>query len=280
MSRANIADYVRPQSLHEAWELIESNGPSARFVGGGSDLTIATPATVGLLVDLSRVVPATVEIAADEIRIGAMATLTAVAEHPTIHSHVSGVVVEMLSHVGSPLLRNTATLGGHLARGKLSDVIPVLLALDAAVTVYTGEGRAMSLAEYYESAFNKQPHILTEVHLPALPHSRGAFMRLSRTAFDFPIINACARVDFEGDRVAGARIVLGATPMRAQRATRAEASIQTAGLTPDGIAAAVAAARDEIITRGGWTASAEYRTHLVGVLVERCLRRIAGEGTS
>lgn len=281
MSRIQIAEYGRPESLEEAWKWVASATPSLRLVGGGSDLTIAAPPEVTHLLDLSRALSHAIEVETDRsITIGAMATLTAISEHPGVASLASGVVARMMTHVGSPLLRNTATIGGHLARGKLSDIIPVFLALDAALTIYTGASQTMGLAAYYEDAVNKRPHIITAVHLPPLPNSEAAFRRLSRTAFDFPMINACCRVDLDGDQVREARIVVGATPARAQRATAAEAAITATGLSADGIAAAAVAARGEITTKGGWTASAEYRTHLVAVLVERCLRQIADGGAS
>ena len=131
-----------------------------------------------------------------------------------------------------------------------------------------------TLADYYDPGYQRRPHLLTAVRLPALPNASAAFMRFARTAFDFPIINACCRVDFDGSRLTDARILLGATPRRAQRARRAEEEIRTRGLTVAGIAEASVLARDEIVTRSGWVASGEYRTHLVGILVERCLQRI------
>ncbi len=51
--------------------------------------------------------------------------------------------------MGSPLLRNAATIGGHLARRRYSDIVPVLLALDATVTVFDGTERTLPLAAFY-----------------------------------------------------------------------------------------------------------------------------------
>ena len=81
--------------------------------------------------------------------IGATATLTDMLEHPGLAAHLDGVVAKMLGGVGSPLLRNAATIGGHLARGRYSDVVPVLLALDATITVFDGSEQIMPLAAYY-----------------------------------------------------------------------------------------------------------------------------------
>jgi CO/xanthine dehydrogenase FAD-binding subunit len=173
----------------------------------------------------------------------------------------------MLAHVGSPLLRNVCTIGGHLARGKLSDVIPVLLALDAAVTIHTGEPQRVSLADYYGLGIHEQPHVLTSVHLPApAPPCGAAFERFSRTAFDFPMANSCCRVG------ADIRIVVGATPQRGRRASEAEAIIAARGLDPSTLAAAATAAAAETPTGSSWVVSAEYRRQLVAVLVRRSLQ--------
>jgi CO/xanthine dehydrogenase FAD-binding subunit len=267
MTTTQIAAYHRPRSLDEAWALLGQADPTVRAVSGGTDLTIACPPEVTALVDLAGAVSASIETHdGGGIEIGAMARLSAVADHPAVAAHATGVIPEMLAHVGSPLLRNVCTIGGHLARGKLSDVIPVLLAVDAAVTIHTGEPQRVSLADYYDLGLHEQPHVLTAVHLPALEAPCGAaFHRFSRTAFDFPMANCCCRVG------ADVRIVVGATPQRGRRATEAEAILATGGLDPPMLAAAAAAAAAETPTGSSWVVSAEFRRQLVAVLVRRSL---------
>ena len=150
--------------------------------------------------------------------------------------------------------------------------MPVLLALGAQVTYFSGEEATESLDDYYESGRVRDPHILTGLTLPTLPeNSAAAFLRFARTAFDFAILNVCSRVDVGGQ----VRIVFGATPRRSQRASRAEAIISEKGMTDEAIEDAAAAAREEIYTGGGWVATPEYRTQLVGVLAKRSLLVVA-----
>lgn len=277
MSKPNITAYHRPSSLEEAWSFVEPGDPSVRLLSGGADLTIHAPPEVTTLVDVGRILDGAItELSDGTVRIGGMATLTAVMDHPTLAAYAGGVIPEMMVHVGNPLLRNFSTLGGHMARGKLSDIVPVLLALDAGITVFRGETATIPLAEYYDDEHNAGPHIVTELHVPPEPgRSAAAFTRFARTAFDFAILNACCRVDLGGEGVDDVRIYCGATPMRAQRAPVAERIITDSGLTEDAIAAAAAAARAEIVTGSGWVASAEYRSHLVEVLTRRCLTTAA-----
>jgi carbon-monoxide dehydrogenase medium subunit len=277
VSRPAISEYLRPSSLEEAWQRVSSGDPAVRLLSGGSDLTISAPPEVTTLVDIGGILDQGIEPGEDgSIRIGAGATLTAVLEHEALSSHATGVVTEMMVHVGNPLLRNFATMGGHLARGRLSDVVPVFVALDAEVSLYRGSGPSdMALARYLDEHHNEQPHILTGVVLPGLPGgSAAAFHRLSRTAFDFPILNVCCRADGSAGQVGDVRIVCGATPRVAQRAGRAEALVVGAGLGDDTIETAARVAREEVATGSGWVASAEYRSHLVEVLVARCLQDV------
>lgn len=278
MSRRNITDYLRPESLPEAWERLRVGDGSIRVLSGGTDLTISAPTEVTTLVDLSGCLDYGIESRDDgSIRIGAMATLTAMLHSPELADHATGVVPEMLAEVGNPLLRNLSSIGGHVARGKLSDVVPVLIALDAEIGIYRGENESLPLHGYYDDGIHRTPHLVTELVLPGLPRrTAAAFLRFARTAFDFPILNVCCRASRDGSSVADVRIVCGATPLLMQRATGAEAMIGVHGLDHGAIEAAAAEAREEVATGTGWVASAEYRSALVEVLTERCLTEVAG----
>jgi CO/xanthine dehydrogenase FAD-binding subunit len=278
VSRPGITEYLRPASIEEAWRRIADGAPNVRLLSGGSDLTISAPPEVTTLVDIGKALDAAIVTADDgSIHIGAGATLTAILEHQSLVDHAGGVIPEMMVQVGSPLLRNSATIGGHLARGRLSDVVPVLVALDAGVRIHRDGGQtSMSLSRYLSEGHNTLPHILTDIQLPDLPaSSAAAFHRHARTAFDFPILNACCRVDLGPEGVGQVRIVCGATPQLAHRAAQAEASVMSDGLTPSAIETASRLASEEVPTGTGWVASAEYRSHLVEVLVARCLTTVA-----
>lgn len=277
MSRPSIEEYHRPSTLEEAWDRVSPGEPSVRVLSGGTDLTISAPPGVDTLIDVSGVLDDVIEVEEDgSIRIGAMATFTKLLLSEQLASHAAGVVPEMLLDLGNPLLRNISTIGGHLARGKLSDVVPVMIALDAEVRLFRGETQVVPLQRYYDDSMHKSPHLLTDLILPAVSDtSAAAFLRFARTSFDFPILNVCCRIDLGGRLVSEARIVCGATPLRSQRATGAESWIREHGLEPRSIATAARRAKDEIHTRDGWVASAEYRSHLVEVLTERCLAEVA-----
>lgn len=277
MSRRNISGYLRPGSLEEAWELFGAGNGSIRVLAGGTDLTISTPLDVTTLLDLADCLVRTIEPGEDgSIRIGGMATLTAMLENPMLAAHAGGVMPETLAEVGNPLLRNLSSIGGHVARGKLSDVVPVLIALDARIGIYRGSSEQLPLARYYEERVHRSAHLVTELVLPPLSdRTAAAFLRFARTSFDFPMVNVCCRATRDGPMAEDVRIVCGATPLLAQRAGGAESWIQEHGMGARAIQAAARRAKEEIETRTGLVASAEYRSHLVEVMTERCLNELA-----
>lgn len=271
MPVTGIEAFHRPRSLEAVWRLLDEGGPSTRLVGGGTDLTIACPPEVRVLVDLAGAGLDRIETTPTAVRIGAMATLTDLLSDPVLSTLAGGIVGEMLPEVGSPLLRNAATIGGHLARGHLSDVIPVLVALGAEVTVYDGREHRMALEDYYRTGSNTAPHVLVAVTVPRTA-TAGAFRRLSRTRYDYALVTAACRVDRHGAEVGAARIVVGASSRVAGRIPAAEAVLVGTAMEEDVLAEAAGAVADLVEPAGDRAASREYRRHLAEVLVLRCLR--------
>ena len=273
MSVTNIEALVHPATVEEAFEAL---GDHSRPISGGTDVMLRNPTTT-TLVDLMGLPMANISDSDDGFHIGANATLTAMAEHPGLAAHLSGILPEMLVHVGSPLLRNAATLGGHLARGRLSDIVPVLVALDSDIHWYDGEHRSGPIAAFYEADVPATRIIVTGVSIPAASgNTAGAFHKFVRTFFDIALLNAACVLTLAADgTVASARVVVGETPSLGVRVTAAEDALIGAAFSPSAFTEAGTIARAEVETRGDSRASAEYRSQLVGVAVERCLAKAA-----
>lgn len=112
----NAFAYVSADSPRSAVTLVRGN---ARFLAGGVDLLgemkegIATPER---LVNIKSI-PGTrdIVVSADRWVIGANITLATLAEHAELRRALPAIA-EAADHVGSPQMRNVATLGGNLAQ--------------------------------------------------------------------------------------------------------------------------------------------------------------------
>ena len=124
-----------------------------------------------------------------------------------------------------------------------SDTAPVLCALGARLRLVSKRGeRTIEARELYRPDgiryLAKRPdEILAGIELPPAGRWRSAYRKLRRReAFDFPVLGVAACVRFEGDRVAEARLWLGAVSMAPVEAAEAAAALAGRRLDKDAIA--------------------------------------------
>ncbi len=274
MSVSNIEALVRPTTIEEAFAAL---GDDALPIAGGTDVMLQNRKRPTTLVDLMNLPLADITQSDTGFTVGANATLTAMLEHPGLAAHLGGVLPEMLVHVGSPLLRNVATLGGHLARGRLSDVIPVLAALDTTIHWYDGQDREGPISSFYEEEHHRSRMLITGVTIPTLDgHVAAGFHKFLRTFFDLALLNAACVLRLDDDGIIDmARVVVGETPALGTTATGAEQFLVGGPPTTAAFVEAGRIAKGGVETRADSRASAEYRSQLVGAAVERCLAKVA-----
>jgi CO/xanthine dehydrogenase FAD-binding subunit len=136
---------VAPATAEEAVQLLAtSRGPETAVLAGGTDLLLDIgdgrfrPTTV---VSLRRLPWRDLRWHGNSLVIGSTAPLTLLEADPRVRSELPGLW-SGLRAVGSVALRHRATVGGNLGRASpASDLIPVLLALDATVQLVGPDGR-------------------------------------------------------------------------------------------------------------------------------------------
>ncbi len=273
MQLTHLQSYVRPTDLPAAIDALRFGGRGTRLMAAGTDLVLSGSDEITGLVDLAGLGLSSVEDRDGTLAIGATTTLTDVMQDVATGTYLDGVVARMLQRVGTPPLRNAATIGGNLVRRQpWSDIIPLFRALDATVTVFDGEHQTMAIGELYEQAAHLTGAILTEIQLPRPPiGTAAAFWKFARSEVDVATLNCAVMLHTDGDRCTAARIYIGATPRLAAAASGAEETLRGAQLTGNAIADAARTAAGEIETGDDLRGDAAYRTRLVGVGVTRCL---------
>jgi xanthine dehydrogenase YagS FAD-binding subunit len=111
-------NYVRSRSLNEAVEQLTSD--NAQLLAGGTDLLGCLRDAIfpaDKLVSISRLdkLRGVTEIADGGLRIGALTTITQVAENPIVKERYRGLA-QSASEVASPQLRNQGTIGGNICQ--------------------------------------------------------------------------------------------------------------------------------------------------------------------
>ena len=221
MGLEHVENLVRPTKISEAWEEKQKRGHEARFLGGGLDLSVYAPPSIEALIDLEGLGLRYVRQGPDGLEIGAMATMTEVLESPVATACGDGLLARVLRQVASPLQRNMATFGGTLGSAHpWSDVVTVLLVLDAQVRVYDGQERTLALSEYLAGRAAGESPLLTEIHVPEYRRRGTGFVKYGRSGFDVSMLNCACSLENENDHLSNVRIAVGGTPALAKRHPR------------------------------------------------------------
>ncbi len=279
MSLTHLKAYHRPTDLQSAVDLVRSGTPGTRFMAAGTDLVLHGTHEITALVDLSGLDLAYTEERDNDVAIGAMTTLTDLMEHPGLVDYLGGIVPRVLHKIGTPLLRNLATVGGNLVRRQpWSDLVPLFLALDVTVRLFDGAVHETQLGDLYERAGHQADDILVEVVLPAYgPGVAAAFEKFSRSEVDIALLNCAVLIRTELGRCVDSRVFVGGTPRLAAAVPAVVELLTGRELDDRAISEAARIAAAEVPTGDDRRASAAYRTHLVEVGIGRCLRRIVSE---
>lgn len=274
-----------PASLAEALALLDPDDPEVRAIAGGTALMLMMKS--GLyrprrLVSLRRLGPALTGIRAAAnggLEIGAMVRLAEIERSAAIRAAAPVIAETLLTH-SNVRVRNVATLGGNLAHGDPHmDLPPVLIALGATVRVAGTSGERTVAVEdlftgYLETVLANN-ELITAVSIPPQASRRATYAKITaRTADDWPALGLAVSVRAEDGAVRDARIAIGAATETARRLPQAEAALAGRAVNDTTLRDAGRTAAAEAPVVADHHGSAAYKRVLIGVHLQRALRRV------
>lgn len=249
-----IREYVRPATLEEAWTLNQKR--TSRVIGGMLWLKMQQRA-VGTAIDLSGLGLDTIEETPEGFSVGAMVSLRSLETNAALNAYTNGAMREALRHIVGVAFRNTATVGGSVwGRFGFSDVLTMLLAMNASVELY--RGGVVPLRQFAEAPYDRD--ILVRVRIPR-EDAVFSYRSVRPAKTDFPALTCAAARLSDGSY----RFAVGARPGRAV--------VLAAEGTPDTLPESVAS---RIVTGSNGRGSAAYRSQLVRTLVRRAAEELEG----
>jgi carbon-monoxide dehydrogenase medium subunit len=278
--------YQAPTTVEEACSLLSHYGTKAKVLAGGTDLLVnlkKKTLAAEQIISLNKIegLSGISDQKGQGLSIGPLCTAARLAGSGLVREK-GALLGQGAGRLGSPLIRNRATVGGNLVTARpASDLAPPLLALGAEI-VLRGPGgeRTLPLKDFLlgpgQTALRNN-EILGRIIIPAVEGpSSGAYIKLgSRKTLEISLVNVASFLALGADgSIQTARVALGAVGP-APLLSPAAAEVLT-GVKPkdknDQVfkEAARAAARDSrpITDHRG---SAEYRREMVEVLTRRTL---------
>ena len=283
--------YEAPNSIEDALRLLESAEMPAKVLAGGTDLIIQTNGSKDsdrLIVDVKKIegmLDARIEN--DFLELGPSMSCADFTARADIKKLFPGLV-EAAFLIGSTQVQGRASVGGNLCNASpAADTIPALMVNQATCEISGQNGNRSVPVENFVTGVGtncltgSELLRLIKVPLPA-KRSADAYLRfIPRTEMDIAVAGAAVRLSLDNKGIcSSARISIGAvapTAILVEKAAQSLVGTRLDETTLGKAAMAASEASSPITDRRG---TAEYRRHVVGVLVKRAaeIARIRAEG--
>lgn len=282
-------DYHEPGNMQSALALLSSLKSNAKIIAGGTDILVNMKKgiiTPKYLISLSKIKDLFVlEPRKKGVAIGSHVIASDLAGSDFLWRKFP-VIAKAASVLGSPLIRNRATIGGNIVTARpAADLPPALMAVGAKVELKSKKGkREINIDEFFlgpGKTVIRPDEILTRIIVNELPPFTGSdYIKLGhRKTLEIAIVAVASRITLDKPQgiIKNARVILSAVAPLAIHAVSAERILINEKPTEKVIERAATLAMQDCkpITdiRGG----AEYRKEIVKVLVKRTLMNAVKE---
>lgn len=272
----DIAKTYCARSVPEAMELLEEN-PGAVLTAGGTDVMIRLRERRirrAVLISLLEI-PELRFIRLDEngdLLLGPGVCFDRLHTSDLVRRCVP-MLAEACSQVGSPQIRNIATIGGNLCNGAVSaDSVPSLLALDAELTLASRRGeRVVPLGEFYtgpgKTVLDRDRELLTCIRIRRENYEDhgGCYLKFGqRNAMEISTLGCAVNCSLYADgTIRSFAIAFGVAAPRPVRCPRAEAMMLGRRPSEELLEMLRTAVVEETAPRDSWRASRELRLQLI-----------------
>ena len=276
-------EYVAAKTVQEAVTSLAEKGDAARPLAGGTDIIVQLRGgrrQIDRLVDM-KAIPELNELtynASSGLRIGAAVPCYRIYGDAEVASAYPGLI-DAASLVGGIQIQGRSSIGGNLCNAAPSgDTIPALIAYSAVAEI-TGPGgsREVPVEEFCTAPGRtviQSGEILVAIRVPApAAHFGACYIRfIPRNEMDIAVVGVGASVVMDGNTVTACRIALASVAPTPVYAAAAGAALVGKDATEENIKAASEAAQAAATPISDMRGTAEYRTHLIGVLTRRALQ--------
>ena len=277
-------EYCAPSTLREAVALKAEKGNAARVLAGGTDLIVQMRGkrfAPDRVIDIKNIADAN-ELSYSPRKgliIGAGVPCWRVYNDAEIAGLYPGLI-DSAAIIGGIQIQGRATFGGNLCNSSPSaDTTPSLITHSAVCNLIGPNGkRKVPVVDFCTGPGRNvlEPgEILVSLQVPGIKKNTGAHYQrfIPRNEMDIAVVGVSSHVVLanRGKEFKEARIALGAVGPTPIFASAACEGLAGQAVSDEAIAVAAAAAQSVATPISDMRGPAEFRTHLVGVLVKRTL---------
>ena len=272
-------------SVQRALELLEEN-PGAILTAGGTDVMIRLKerklqqATLISLLDIPELCTIRLDENGD-LLIGAGVCFHSIYTSELVN-RCTPMLAQACNMVGSPQIRNIATIGGNLCNGAVSaDSVPALLVLDAELTLVSLSGvRVVPVTQFHtgpgKTVLAAGHEILTQIRIRRDNYENhgGKYLKFGqRNAMEISTLGCAVNCSLNADgSIRSFAIAFGVAAPRPIRCPKAEALMRGKMPTQALLQELREAVALETQPRDSWRASRQLRVQLIREQAVRAAR--------
>jgi len=279
-------EYFRPRSLDEALMLLAGR-QNSKILAGGTDLLVElrkhNPDEFFTIIDITAIDSLRfIRDAGDKVLLGPLVTHKELSESELIRREFPFLSLSA-STVGSPQIRARGTIGGNICNASpAADTVPVLVALDAIVTLESATGKRECLVEEFITkpyrTLISPGEILTKIYIGKLPPgAKSSFIKLGRrNALAISRMNVASVLLVEDGLIKFARLACGSVFPVTQRVNVVEEFLLGKEPSVELFRKAGELVAEEMVKVTGVRWSTPYKKPVIAALVRRALCECAG----
>lgn len=275
-------DYYRPDSLEEAFTVLNQYGESGKVLAGGQSLMpilnmrLSTPES---LIDINHLHELDYIRYEDSwLKIGSLTRQNTIL-NSALAAKKAPLLSEAIPFIGHMQTRNRGTIGGSIVHADPTAELAVsCLCMDGiAVISSNGEVREVPLKDFFitylttDIAFNE---LLTEIKIKVDDLPKGySFQEVNRRHGDFALVDAsCVMEVDDHSRITDIRLVLGGVDAVPVLVEDAATILLGEKLTESGLKEVCRVTTENIDPDTDLHASREYRIHLAQAYTKRAIQ--------
>lgn len=212
-------DYFLPKNLKEVFEISKKFGENKKYLAGGTDLLVRLKDNLikeDNIIDIKNIDELKgIRKREDKIEIGSLTTFTEIIESDILKKH-SPLIIDAAKKIGSPQIRNLATIGGNICNASpAGDSIPPLFCLDAQLILESSLGtRVVNIEDFFlgpGKTVIKEDEILVKIIINKMKEDEfGFFNKLGqRNALTISIASSCVMIKKHNGKLEDIKIALG-----------------------------------------------------------------------
>ncbi len=269
-------EYIKVKSVKEIGK-IKKNNP-VYFLAGSTDFMIMYKENMipenSIIFDISKLPLNYIKMQNNKVVIGALTTFSEIADNKTLKKYFPALI-EAASSIGSPQIRNRATIGGNIGNGSpAGDSIPALFVYNAKIKTTKKTYKAEEFFKGVKKTVLENGELIKEIELPVLKGKYNSYFFKSgaREALAISKASLACLISVKNKIITDIRLAAGAVGVTVVKCNKTEEFLMNRTIDDNVISSAQDIIKEDIAPITDFRSTKEYRENIISYYLKQALK--------